>query len=192
MADLQSTMKVLFVSSQITQNFKPFSYMLSDTRFEMSLVSCSGAEPKLWQGQEYINKNVFAHEIPKGLPFKILKNISPMPSLSSFWGLINPELFSLAFRSHCSVVYGHAYASFWIVIAVTKLTGKKLILTNDAIALNSNSKIKKYCKRLFYKFLYHYLSDLVLVPSTRAAEFLKSLGIKDHKIIRGKYFLYWQ
>lgn len=124
-----SKYRVLFICSQTTQNPAPLQLLAQHPKLEMLSAYCSLLDAKLWQGLEYLNKAVFDIPILEGYPWLYVPNCSPLPSLGKTFGLINPGLVNLIPKFDCCVVYGHAYVSFWLAIAATKLSGKPLLLS---------------------------------------------------------------
>ncbi len=172
---------VLLVLSQPAQNPRPLQLMAQHPDWDMQVAYCSLPDPQLWQGAEYLNKGVFDVPMLEGYPWQALPNRSPQPSLGRFWGLINPAVVGLLRPVDCCVVYGHAYVSFWLAIATAKLLGKPLLLSTDATGLGG-AGWKTTLKRLLLPWLYNQIADGVLVPSTAAQQFLRSLGIQAERI----------
>jgi len=181
--------RVLLVSSQPVQGDAAVLRLLAaHPRLDILVAYCSLPDPRLWNHAEYLNKHVFDEPQADSYPWTYVANRSPRPSLASFFGLFNPGLAGLVPRVDCCVVYGYAYASFWVAIASAKLSRTALLLTTDAIYLDSwNGKAWKVSlkKRLLPAILR--LADGILVPSTPGRQFLRSLGIPEERITLTPY-----
>ena len=182
--------RALLVSSQPIQSSNGLQLLAQDPNLEILVAYCSLQNPKLWKGDESINKHVFDTQVLEGYPWVYVPNYSPVPSLNKAFGLINLGIMKLVPQFDCSVVYGHAFVSFWLAIVVAKLFGKPLLLSTDAMYLESpagSSSWKVSIKRILLPFLYKYISDGVLVPSTASKKFLHSLGVDEERIFITPY-----
>jgi glycosyltransferase involved in cell wall biosynthesis len=181
--------RVLFLSSQPIQNSTPLQLLAQNPHLEILMAYCSLPDAKLWQGLEYLNKQVFDTPMLEGYPWVSLSNYSPVPSLGKAFGLVNPGIMKLVPKFDCCIVYGHAYISFWLAIALAKLTAKPLLLSNDATYLDpiEGGSWKIALKRRLLPLLYKYISDAVLVPSTASKRFLHSLGVPQDRIFVAPY-----
>ncbi|MEH1780021.1 MAG: glycosyltransferase family 4 protein [Nostoc sp.] len=181
--------RVLFISSQPTQNFKPLQILAQYPNLEIIIAFCSLPSGKVTQNLEEINKNCFDIPMLEGYPWVYVPNRSPLPDSRSAWRFINPSLVTLVPKFDCCVVYGHAYVSFWLAIAIAKLTRKPLLLSTDATYLepSSGSNWKVSFKRRLLPYLYNHISDAVLVPSTASKRFIHSLGVSEDRIFITPY-----
>jgi glycosyltransferase involved in cell wall biosynthesis len=182
--------RTLIVSSQPIQSSNSLQFLAQDPKLEILVAYCSIADAKLWQGAESINKHVFDTEVMDGYPWVYVPNYSPAPSLNKAFGLINLGIVKLVPQFDCCIVYGHNFVTFWLAIAVAKITGKPLLLSTDATYLESptgENTWKVKLKRILLPFLYKYIADGVLVPSTASKRFLSSLGVAENRIFNTLY-----
>ncbi len=182
--------KVLFVAAYPIQNAEPDRIFAQFSEFQMQVAFCTSPSNELKKDKEFINQQQFDIEVlDNKYPWKILRNISPQPGLSRFWGLINPGIISEVVKNDCIVVYGHAYITFWLAILTSIFYSKKLILTTDATYIEAPDKInwKAKLKKWFIPFLYNKMSDNVWVPSTEAKRFLIASGVKKERIVITPY-----
>ncbi|MBC7390267.1 MAG: glycosyltransferase family 4 protein [Opitutaceae bacterium] len=183
-------MKVLFIAAYPIQNAEPDRLFAQMEGVDMLVLFCSDPGENLVKDKEFINQQQFDIKVlDDKYPWKIIKNISPKPGLSKFWGLINPSVIPEIIKMECVVVYGHAYITFWMAILASLFLRKKLILTTDATYLESPDKKswKERIKSKMIPFLYNNISDLVWVPSTEAKRFLIASGVKQERIIITPY-----
>lgn len=182
--------RALLVMSQPIQNPKVLQLLAQDHEIEIQVAYCSMPnQNNMFDNIEHLNKQVFDIPMLEGYPWLKIPNISPYPSLSKFWGLINPQVVKLASEFECIVVFGHAYATFVMAIITAKLLRKPLILSTDATYLESStgSNWKVPIKQKFIPFLYNQIADAVIVPSTASKLFLSSLGVREEKIFVTPY-----
>jgi len=184
--------RVLFVSAHPVQYASPiFRRMAQHPRLDIQVAYCSlhGAEAGLDRD--------FGIEVKWDLPllggysWVIVDNKSPWPGLGRFLGLINPGLWKLVSRGNFDAVVvftGYAYASFWIASAAAKLHGKPLLFGTDAASLapRDGKAWKPWVKRWIWPQIFG-LASVVIVPSTRGIELMRSLGISDERLFLTPY-----
>jgi glycosyltransferase involved in cell wall biosynthesis len=177
------------VSAQPTQNAAPLRMMAEDPRVEVLTAYCSLPDPKLFRDPEHLTRGQFDIPMLDGYRWVGLRNYSPVPRLSRFYGLINLGLIKLVATHDCTIVYGHSYLSFWIAIATARLLGKPLLLTTDATYIESQygGSWKAKIKRKLLPFLYNRVANLVLVPSTMSKRFICSLGVAEDRVVITPY-----
>jgi len=181
--------RVLMVAAQPTQTPAPLRRLAQDARVETMTAYCSLPDAKLWRDPEHLTKEAFDVPMLDGYPWIQLRNHSPLPCLSRFYGLINLGVIKLVRRYDCCIVYGHAYVSFWLAIATAKLCRKPLILTTDATYIESQygGGWRATIKKRILPFLYNRVADLVLVPSTLSKRFICSLGVPEERVVITPY-----
>lgn len=177
------------MSAQPTQNAAPLRMMAEDPRVEVLTAYCSLPDPKLFRDPEHLTRGAFDIPMLDGYRWIELRNYSPVPRLSRFYGLINLGLIKLVATHDCTIVYGHSYLSFWIAIATAKLLGKPLLLTTDATYIESQygRSWKAKIKRKLLPILYNRVASLVLVPSSMSKRFICSLGVADDRVVITPY-----
>lgn len=121
-----------------------------------------------------------------GYPWVQVPNWSPFPGLHRFLGLINPSLWTLVRRGGYDAIVaytGYAYASFWILVAASKIYRVPLIFGTDATGLRPRDghRWKIGVKRLLLPAIFR-LADAVIIPSEAGRQFILSLGIPDSRI----------
>jgi glycosyltransferase involved in cell wall biosynthesis len=185
----QPKYRVLLVASQPIQISDNLKLLAENPQIEMLMAYCSLPDAKLWDSLEYLNKHVFDTPVLEGYPWVYVPNYSPVPSLSKALGLINLGIMKLVPQFDCCIVYGHAFVSFWLAIAIAKITGKPLLLSTDATYIDplAGGKWKIALKQKLLPFLYNRVSDGVLVPSTASKRFLQSLGVSEDRIFVTPY-----
>jgi glycosyltransferase involved in cell wall biosynthesis len=119
-----------------------------------------------------------------------LKNISPRPATQRFFGLVNPSIWRVIRSKHFDVVicYGYRGMSFWIAALACWVSGVALVWSADATS--TRSREARGWKELIKKFalprLYRAAAG-VLAPSTRSAEFVRSLGVPPRQVFMIPY-----
>ena len=180
--------RVLVVASHPVQYASPaFQRMAQDPRLDLQVAYCSlqGAESGV--DPEFGVEVKWDVPLLEAYPWVSVDDKSPWPGLGRFWGLVNPGLWRLVRTGRFDAVLtytGYAYASFWILVAATKLTRTPLITSTDAYNFGGTNpgRWKSMVKRICLPFVYR-LYDAILAPSEATRQFVKSLGIPSERIV---------
>ncbi len=183
---------MLLVSAHPVQYASPvFRQMAQHPRLDIQVAYCSlqGAEPGL--DPDFGVEVKWDVPLLEGYPWVKVDNKSPWPGSGRFWGLFNPGLWKLVSAGgHDAVVVftGYKCASFWITLVAAKLHKRPLLFGTDAAALSPRDgrKWKLRLKRWFWPRLFG-LASVVIVPSTRGVELMRSLGIPDGRLFLTPY-----
>jgi len=189
---LKDRYRVLLVASHPVQYQSPvFRRMAEHPRLNIQVAYCSlqGAEPTLDPGFGI----ELSWDVPllEGYSWMNVPNRSRHPALNNFFGLVNPGLWRLvgSNKYDAVVVYtGYACFSFWIALAAAKFHRRALLFGTDAHALapRDGKSWKITLKRIVLPRLFR-LADVVIVPSSRGAEMMRSLGIPDERLVLTPY-----
>jgi glycosyltransferase involved in cell wall biosynthesis len=184
--------RALLVSAHPVQYASPiFRRMAEHPKLEIQVAYCSleGAEAAL---DPDFGVNV-QWDVPllEGYSWLKVDNKSPRPGLGRFWGLVNPGLWNLIRKGGHDVVViftGYAYASFWIALVAAKIYGKPILFGTDAASLapRDGSSWKPRVKRWVWPRIFG-LASVVIVPSTRGVELMKSIGIPPERLVLTPY-----
>jgi glycosyltransferase involved in cell wall biosynthesis len=184
--------RVLLLCTHPVQYSAPvFRSWARDPRLDIQVAYCSlqGAEKQLDPG--------FGREIQwdvpllEGYPWVRLPNRSPRPRVSGFFGLINPGVWALIRNGRFDAVTlftGYVCTTFWIAIAAAKSRRIPVLFGTDAHNLDPRDgrRWKSWIKKLLWPRLFS-LADVVIVPSTSAAALMRSLGIRDDRLVVAPY-----
>lgn len=185
-------LKVLFLASHPVQYASPiFARFANDPRVEIQVAFCS------MQGTDGSVDRDFGvpveWDIPllQGFPWIALRNRSPRPRVGSFFGLINPQAWSLIRTGNFDAVVaytGYVYVTFWIALAAAKLSGVPILFGTDAHQLASRDRKawKLWVKKLLWPRLFR-LADQVIVSSSGGVALMRSLGIPESRIALTPY-----
>lgn len=184
--------RVLFVCSHPVQYASPlFRQMAQDPRLEIQVAYCSlqGAEPGV--DPEFGIQVKWDVPLLEGYPWVQIPNKSLRPGPGHFWGLLNPGLWKLVSKGgHDAVVVftGYKYASFWITLAAAKVHRRPILFGTDAAALapRDGRNWRLRVKRRLWPWLFG-LASVVIVPSTRGVDLMRSLGIPDDHLVLTPY-----
>lgn len=187
----ESKYRLLIIAPQPVHYAAYLRSLSQHPKLEILTAYCSLPDAKLWNSPEYLTKHVFDIPALEGYPWVYVPNRSPLPSLTKFYGLINPGLGKLIADCDCCLVYGHAYASLWLALAIAKLSNKPLLLGTDATYLEvpDNKNWKVPLKKRLIPFFYNRVPDIITVSSTAGKSFIHSLGIPEERIAITPYIV---
>jgi glycosyltransferase involved in cell wall biosynthesis len=185
-------LRVLFLASHPVQYASPiFARFAKDPRVEIKVAFCS------MQGTDGTVDRDFgvpvAWDIPllQGFPWIALRNRSPRPRVGSFFGLINPQVWSLIRSGNFDAVIaytGYVYVTFWIALAAAKFSRVPILFGTDAhqLAPRDGKAWKLSVKKRLWPRLFK-LADQVIVSSSGGVALMRSLGIPEQRIALTPY-----
>ena len=185
-------LRVLFVALHPVQYASPiFRRLANDPRVEIQVAFCT------LQGAEAAVDPDFGvpvkWDVPllEGFPWIAMRNRSPRPRVGTFFGLVNPQVWSLIRKRNFDAVVaytGYMCVTFWIALAAAKLSGIPILFGTDAhdFAPRDGARWKPRIKSLLWPRLFR-LADQVLVPSSGGVELMRSLGIPERRIALTPY-----
>ena len=170
-------MHLLYIGEAPIQNVRPYRLMQELKGLSMEVLYTGTGSAFEERSHEQLTKAAFDHDLLSGYP-SIMAH--------GQWAIVKAAVN----RADVLVIYGHHQSLFRKAMWYARWKGKKVILTNDATypegtAQSSGWKLK--LKPLLFRCLYHYLAEAVLVPSTAAALYLRSLGIRIERIVITPY-----
>jgi glycosyltransferase involved in cell wall biosynthesis len=184
--------RVLLICTHPVQYFAPILQRMTEhPELDIQVAYCSlqGAQPDT--DSEF--GIAFAWDVPllEGYPWVQVANCSWHGGLGRFWGLFNPALWSLVREGgHDAVILltGYTYASFWVALAAAKFHHKAVLFGTDASELRARDGRgwKSFAKRWLWPALFR-LADIVIVPSTRGVELMRSLGLPPDRVVLTPY-----
>ena len=185
-------LKVLFLATHPVQYASPiFARFAKDSRVEIQVAFCS------MQGTDGSIDRDFgvpvAWDIPllQGFPWITLRNRSLLPRVGSFFGLINPQIWSLIRGGDFDAVIaltGYVYVTFWIALAAAKLSRVPILFGTDAhqLAPRDRKAWKLRVKKFLWPRLFK-LADQVIVSSSGGVALMRSLGISESRVALTPY-----
>ena len=185
--------RTLIVSSHPIQYNSPiYRRYAEDQRISVTVAYCSlqgavrGFEPDFGMEVEW--------DIPllDGYRWINVPNWSSSMSPERMLGLVNPGLWHVIRRGEFDVVvlYGYRAVSFWIATLAARTAGSAVILASDAHSISSihGNAWKSKLKAILLPWLPRSF-DGVLVPSTAASNFARSLGIPADAVLFAPYVI---
>jgi len=130
----QARYKLAILTSHPIQYYAPlYKKLASHPRIDLMAYYCSdhGVTVKLDPGFGI----PFKWDTPllEGYPYKFLRNISPRPGVTTFWGLINPGIIKEIFKGDYDgiVVQGYMLATNWIAYLAAWVMGTPVLFRGE-------------------------------------------------------------
>lgn len=183
----KATYRVLIIASHPVQYVAPlFRLMAQHPQLDLQVAYCSlqGAEPG--HDAEFGLEVTWDIPLLEGYPWVQVPNRATRPGLGHFFGLVNPELWSLVRRENWDaiVIYtGYTYVSFWIALLAAKLRGIPVLFNTDATSLSARdgNSWKVKLKRWILPRLFG-LADVAIAASAAGKQFFLDLGLPPDQV----------
>ena len=184
--------RVLLVCTHPVQYTAPILRLMArEPRLDIQVAYCSlqGAEP----GHDRDFGVEVKWDVPllEGYPWVQVPNKSPRPGVERYFGLFNPGIWKLVKTGGYDAIIsyaGYTQASFWIALAAARFYRKPFLFGTDATTLapSDGRNWKLRIKRWIWPRLFG-LASVVIVPSTRGVELMRSLGISADRLALTPY-----
>lgn len=181
--------KIAFLISHPIQYQAPlFKKLSADNRIDLTVLFCSdhGVVDRYDPGFG----RSFKLDIPvlNGYKYKFLKNFSPKPSVSVFWGLLNfsvaKEIWSGGYDA--VIIHGYVYATNWIAFFTAWFAGTPVFFRGETVLRPNRSWYIKFFKKIVVSML-RLISAAFLSINSRSREFYIHYGVRPERIFDTPY-----
>ena len=181
--------KLAILASHPIQYQCPFFKMLAqEANIDLTVLFCSDWGLKTYHDEKF--GQTFKWDIPllDGYKYKFLKNISPLPNISNFWGLINPEITSELKNNNYDalLVQGWNSSTNCLAMLVAFKLNIPILLRGDTNLLPKTSLWKKSLKKIMLKWLFKNTSGFLAIGKYNA-EFYENYEVPKEKIFLVPY-----
>lgn len=176
--------RVLIVASHPVPYIIPLFRLMEAQGWDFQVAYCSLEGVEAYDDPDF--GQAIAWDIPllEGYPWTHLPNRSRQPGLGRFWGLLNPQLWSLVAEFDVVIVYtGYVYASFWLTALSAKWHRKGFIFSTDTSRFDSRRgrNWKRSLKQWLLPRIYQ-LGDMILVSTHFGKTVLAELGMPRDRV----------
>jgi glycosyltransferase involved in cell wall biosynthesis len=188
----QDRHRVLVVCTHPVQYFAPIlRRMAQHPELDIQVAYCSLQGAQLGMDPEFGIDIAWDVPLLEGYPWVQVPSRFWRPGFGRFWGMFNPGLWKLIRNGLYDAVIlltGYRYASFWIALAAAKFSRKAVLFGTDASELRARDgrRWKSVVKQTFWPALFR-RADVVIVPSTRGVELMRSLGLPAGRVVLTPY-----
>lgn len=190
-ADLQSLkpFRIAVLASHPIQYQAPlYRALAKNPEIDLTVLFCSD------RGLETYRDEGFGQELKWDIPLldgyrsEFLPNVSPMPNLSGFWGLINPAVIRRLRRGNFDAVWIHGWSRFtdWLAMLTAFASGIPVLLRGETNLLPSLPRWKRILKRAVLIRLFKKISGFLAIGRYNT-EFYEAYGVPKEKIFHAPY-----
>ncbi len=117
-----------------------------------------------------------------------LRNLSPKPDVSRFWGVLNPGIAPALLRGRYDalLVQGWMRSSFWLGMAAAWLGGVPVIMRGESNLLRPVKGWKAIAKRMLLKSLFRRTAAFLAIGKYNR-EFYRHYGVEGEQILTAPY-----
>lgn len=172
------------IAPHLIQYQTPFFKELANCpEINLIVFFCSDFGLKEYMDEGFGKKVKWDIPLLDGYKYVFLKNLSPFPHPSSFWGLINPGVINYLKKEKFDAIWVHGWNSFtnWLVFLFAPIFGVPILLRSETNLLNKVSPIKNFFKHLILGWLFKRVSAFLAIGKYNT-EFYKSYGVKEENI----------
>lgn len=132
----------------------------------------------------------FSWDVPllDGYRHIFLKNLSPRPSPSHFWGVINPGITAAILRGGFDAIWIHGWylASNWLAWVAGASSRTPVLLRGESSGLAEPGGLKGKMKRTVLTAFFERISGFLAIGTSNAT-FYRSYGVPEEKIFWTPY-----
>ncbi len=181
--------KVAIVISHPIQYQTPFFKLLASSReLELKIFFCSDWGLKSYRDSGFGQEVKWDIPLLEGYNYEFLKNISPLPNVSTFWGLINPQIVTKLKEENLDVIWVHGWARFtnWLCMLTALKLKIPILLRGESNLLTKATFLKQISKKLVFSWLFKRVSAFLAIGKYNA-EFYEHYGVPKEKIFLVPY-----
>ena len=181
--------KLAILTSHPIQYKTPLYKLLAEQKeIDLTVLFCSDWGLKTYHDEKFGQS--FKWDIPllDGYKYKFLKNISPFPNVSKFFGLINPEIVDELENDNYDAIWVHGWNSFtnWLAMFTAFKCGIPVLIRGETNLLQKSGFLKSVIKKLILKNLFKKTSAFLSI-GTYNAKFYEAYGVPKEKIFLVPY-----
>ena len=108
--------------------------MARDNRLEIHVALCSDQGARAYTDKGFGQEVKWDVPLLQGYDYEILRNFSPAPNPSTFWGLINPGIISKIWSGDFDALMLHSWSNLttWLAIFAAGVRGVPMVLRPEA------------------------------------------------------------
>ncbi len=178
----------ILISHPIQYQTPLYKLLAEQSEINLTVLFCSE-----WGLQSYKDKgfgNEVKWDIPllEGYKYKFLRNTSPQPDVSTFFGLINPDIINELKDSKYDALWVHGWNSFtnWAAMLAAFKLNIPVLLRCETNLLTEISPLKSKIKHLILDSLFKQVSAFLAIGKYNF-DFYQSFGVPKSKIFSVPY-----
>lgn len=181
--------KLAYIVSHPIQYYPPlFKEFAAHSNVDLTVYFCTsfGIEPS----KDPSFGEVIKWDVPllEGYKYKFIKNYSPWPSPSRFWGIMNFGLISEIFKEKYDAVIipGYSLFSYWLAFFAARLSGTPIFFRGEAVLRPERAGWLRLIKWIILRLWFARVSACLSIGS-RSEEFYLHYGVPKERIFFTPY-----
>lgn len=178
----------VLISHPIQYQAPLFKLLSNEANIDLTVLYCSE-----WGLKTYFDEN-FGQSVKWDIPlldgynYKFLKNISPSPNPSKFFGQVNPEIISELKNGSYDAIWIHGWNSVtnWIAMLAAFQFKIPVLLRGETNLLNESTGLKNNFKKLILSNLFKKIRVFLSIGTANEV-FYKTYGASEEKIFSVPY-----
>jgi glycosyltransferase involved in cell wall biosynthesis len=184
--------KVAFLISHPIQYFAPLLAALNkipEIDFKVYYCSDHGVSQKI--DKEFGRVVTWDTPILEGYAHEFIRNQSPNPSVTEFWGLVNFGIVGKLWtdKPDVLIVHGWGYFTHWLALLAASVLGIELWFRSEAPIAKENKRswqVKLLRKLVFGQLLFKRISRFLYIGKSNK-QFYEYFGVPEHKFVFTPY-----
>ena len=179
---------LILVSHPIQYQTPLYKLLSKEPEIDLTVLFCSDWGLKTYKDKGFGKEVKWDIPLLDGYKYKFLKNVSPFPNVSTFFGLINPEIVNELKKSDYDAIWLHGWNSFtnWLAMVTAFYLNIPVLLRGETNLLQKPTFLKNLTKELVLKNLFKNISVFLAIGKYNA-DFYKSFGMPEEKIFLVPY-----
>ena len=178
----------VLISHPIQYQVPLFRALAKRPEIDLTVLFCSDWGLKPYHDEGFGQEVKWDIPLIEGYYSEFLSNISPWPSLSTFWGLINPAIIRHLRSSEYDAVLIHGWARFtyWLTMLTAFVSDIPVLMRGETNSLIPVDNSKAALKRFILTRLFDRTSAFLSI-GRHSAEFYRAYGAPQEKIYTVPY-----
>ncbi len=182
--------KLAVLASHPIQYQAPFYKLLSNESVDLTVLFCSEWGLKSYKDTGFGKEVKWDVPLLEGYKYKFLKNISSIPNVSKFFGLINLEIIDELKNNNYDAIWIHGWSSFtnWLAMITAFQLNVPVLMRGETNLLPQVPFWKNTLKKNILKWLFKRVSGFLSIGKYNA-EFYEDYEVPKEKIFLVPYIV---
>lgn len=178
----------ILVSHPIQYQTPLYKLLAEQKEIDLTVLFCSDWGLKTYRDKEFGKEVKWDIPLLDGYKYKFLKNVSPFPNVSKFFGLINPEIIDELKNGNYDAIWIHGWNSFtnWLAMNTAFKLNISVLFRGETNLLQEASPVKEFIKKIVFKNPFKKISAFLSI-GTYNTKFYEAYGVPEEKIFLVPY-----
>ncbi len=180
----------ILISHPIQYQAPLYKLLSNEPNIDLTVLFCSDFGLKEYKDKGFGEEIKWDIPLLDGYKYKFLKNISPFPNVSHFWGLINPEVVEELKNNNYDAIWIHGWRCLtdWFAMLSAFKLGIPVLLRGEANVLERSFSFKCLVRKFILKNIFRKVFAFLSI-GTFNTEFYKNYDVPKEKIFLVPYIV---